>query len=66
VSVARAADSATLAGCLLPAQLAWLATQAVPDIAPRRAVTLLEAAVAVDTTSCSTRFEDDVPSEMRG
>jgi hypothetical protein len=43
-SVVRAADSPALAACLLPAQLAWLATQAVPDIAPARAVALLEAA----------------------
>jgi hypothetical protein len=43
-SVVQAADSPVLAGCLLPAQLAWLATQAVPDIAPERAVRLLEAA----------------------
>jgi hypothetical protein len=42
--VVRAADSPALAGCLLPAQLAWLATQAVPDIATERAVALLEAA----------------------
>jgi hypothetical protein len=39
-----------LSGSLLPAQVAWLATQAVPDIARERAVTLLEAA-AEDATA---------------
>jgi hypothetical protein len=43
-SVVRAAGDPALASCLLPAQLAWLATQAVPDIAAERAVALLEAA----------------------
>jgi hypothetical protein len=38
------AETPELAASLLPAQLAWLATQAVPDIAPERAVALLEGA----------------------
>src|SRR5262249_34853700 len=42
--VVRAAGTPALAARLLPAQLAWLATQAVPDIAAERAVALLEAA----------------------
>ncbi len=40
----RAADELGPAASLLPAQLAWLATQAVPHIPVRRAVALLEAA----------------------
>jgi len=43
-TVVRAASEAALAGSLLPAQLAWLATEAVPDVAPERVVALLEAA----------------------
>jgi hypothetical protein len=40
---------------LLPAQLAWLATQAVPDIAVERAVALLEAAAS----DASARLTDE-------
>jgi hypothetical protein len=43
-TVVRVADAPGFASCLLPAQLAWLATRAVPDIVPERAVALLEAA----------------------
>jgi hypothetical protein len=43
-AIVDAADTARLRGCLLPAQLAWLASEAVPEIAPRRAIALLEAA----------------------
>jgi hypothetical protein len=48
--VVRAAGAPELAACLLPAQLAWLATQAVPDITPAQAVALLQAA-AVDASA---------------
>jgi hypothetical protein len=44
-SVVRAAGP-PLENCLLPAQLSWLAAQAVPDIAPELAVEFLEAAAA--------------------
>jgi hypothetical protein len=43
-AIVRAADAPAFVSCLLPAQLSWLATQAVPDIAAERAVALLEAA----------------------
>jgi hypothetical protein len=42
--IVRAADSPVLAAHLLPAQLAWLATQAVPDIPAQQAIVLLETA----------------------
>jgi len=43
-AIVDAADMPDLRACLLPAQLAWLATQAVPDIAPERAAGFLQAA----------------------
>jgi hypothetical protein len=43
-TIVGAADTHELRGCLLPSQLAWFASQAVPDIAPGRAVALLETA----------------------
>ncbi|HTN78500.1 MAG TPA: AAA family ATPase [Acidimicrobiales bacterium] len=42
--IVEAAEAPGVAGSLLPAQLAWLATQAVPNISRERAVELLEAA----------------------
>jgi hypothetical protein len=42
--IVRAADAQGDSTRLLPAQLAWLATQAVPDIPPSEAVALLESA----------------------
>jgi hypothetical protein len=44
--IVGAADAPALAALLLPAQLAWIAAQAVPDIRAERAVALLEAAAA--------------------
>ncbi len=52
--------------CLLPAQLAWLATQAVPDIAPERAVALLEAAAADATAPSHSRGRRTSPRGRRG
>ena len=43
-NVVQAAEAPELSGSLVPAQLAWLATQAVPDLARDQAVTLLERA----------------------
>ncbi len=43
-AIVGAAEAPELSGSLLPAQLAWLAVQALPDIARERAVALLEAA----------------------
>jgi hypothetical protein len=48
--IVRASLTSELDAALLPAQLAWLATQAVPDIPADAAVTLLEAA-AVDASA---------------
>jgi hypothetical protein len=49
-SIVLAADREALVTSLLPAQLAWFATQAVPDVPPARAVELLERA-ADDATA---------------
>jgi hypothetical protein len=49
-AIVRAADEEPGGSSLLPAQVAWLATQAVPDLPAERAVSLLVAAAADETS----------------
>jgi hypothetical protein len=71
--IVRAADTDELRSSLLPAQLAWLATQAVPDIDASRAAALLvaaanDAAAGLTYEAAGRHFEDaaaltDEPNE---